>query len=41
MKLFDECNNCFLWSNKYGSCRSYPAPYIVNGKCMSKFIIRK
>ena len=40
MKLLDECNECFMWSNKYNSCRNYSTPIIVNGKCMSKFIMK-
>ena len=39
-KPLKECNGCFMWSNKYNSCRSYPTPNIINGKCMSKFIMK-
>ena len=41
MKLSKYCDDCFFFSNKYDSCRYYPAPYIVNSKCMSKFIMKK
>ena len=36
-----DCEQCFHWSNKYNMCRHYPAPYIVNNICMSRFIIKK
>lgn len=39
-KLTKECDKCFIWSDKYNSCRSWPSPNIINGICMSKFIMK-